>query len=288
MLRVIVLLKSEPSAQSEVLNALDWVFIKAISIFFVHWAFLLLWRVPHSLPLKNSPTAWAATSTLYFWDGTLQAMSRAGFLQTWCLELRFIRPESKGAFLQIPCVFSCLHWWEDWVWPHRHKAQIGGVLQWYLSSCKFLQSAYMSMELNWSDHQILGHQYNQAPSPSIAQFGQEASSRKSPGCFKLLLLRITETTCICDPLMKQIFFWTLPQMCGLTQTSFWALQAVLLTSGLVFCSDMHYQLLDLLLRRVPFQIIPIQINLPQFNSTRSVVTSTSDTSAPELNFNCPR
>ncbi len=73
-------------------------------------------------------------------------------------------------------------------------------------------------------------------------------------------------------------------MCGLTQ----ALQAVILTSGLVFCSDMHYQLLDLLLRRVPFQIIPIQLNLPQVNFTQSVVTSTSNMNAPELNFNCPR
>ncbi len=35
---------------------------------------------------------------------------------------------------------------------------------------------------------------NQGPSPSIAQFDQEASSRKSPGCFKLLPLRVTETT----------------------------------------------------------------------------------------------
>ncbi len=33
VLRVIVLLEGEPSAQYEVLNALDWVFIKAISIF---------------------------------------------------------------------------------------------------------------------------------------------------------------------------------------------------------------------------------------------------------------
>ena len=33
VLRVIVLLEDEPSAQSEVLNALDWVFIEAISIF---------------------------------------------------------------------------------------------------------------------------------------------------------------------------------------------------------------------------------------------------------------
>ncbi len=45
-------------------------------------------------------------------------------------------------------------------------------------------------------------------------------------------------------------FWTLSQMCGLMQTCFWALQTVLLTPGLGFCSDMHYQLLELLLRRV--------------------------------------
>ncbi len=37
----------------------------------------------------------------------------------------------------------------------------------------------MIMELNYSDHQLLGHHTIQSPSPSIAQFGQEASSRKS-------------------------------------------------------------------------------------------------------------
>ncbi len=45
---------------------------------------------------------------------------------------------------------------------------------------------------------------------------------------------------------------------------------------------MHYQLLDLLLRRVPFQIIPIQLSLPQVNFTRSVVTSTSNINAPTV------
>ncbi len=46
-----------------------------------------------------------------------RVMSRAGFLQTWCLELKFIRPENIvsqslkvliGAFLKIPSVFSCV------------------------------------------------------------------------------------------------------------------------------------------------------------------------------------
>ncbi len=54
--RSIVLLEGKPSAQSEVLNALDWVFIKAVSIFWCIELFLLFYS--ESLPLKNSPTAW--------------------------------------------------------------------------------------------------------------------------------------------------------------------------------------------------------------------------------------
>ncbi len=39
----------------------------------------------------------------------------------------------------------------------------------------------MIMELNYSDHKVLGHQSRQGPSPPIGQFDQEAGSRKSPG-----------------------------------------------------------------------------------------------------------
>ncbi len=38
---------------------------------------------------------------------------------------------------------------------------------------------------------------------------------------------------------------------------------------------------------VPFQIIPIQLNLPQVNFTHSVVTPTSNMNAPELNSTVP-
>ncbi len=51
-------------------------------------------------------------------------------------------------FANSRCVFMHLHWRQDWVCPHRHKAQIDGVLQWCLSFCRFLPSAYMIMELN--------------------------------------------------------------------------------------------------------------------------------------------
>ncbi len=149
---VIVLLEGEPSAQSEVLNALNWVFIKAISV--VRCIELFFYSDESLSPCrwKTAPQHKAATSTLYFWDGTLQVMSRAGFLQTRCLELMFITPENivsqspLGAFSK--CVFMYLNWREDWVWPHCHKAQIGGVLQWYLSFYWFLLSPHMIMELN--------------------------------------------------------------------------------------------------------------------------------------------
>ncbi len=47
------MLEGKPSAQSEFLNALDWVFIKAISIL---WYIELFFFSVESLPLKNSPT----------------------------------------------------------------------------------------------------------------------------------------------------------------------------------------------------------------------------------------
>ncbi len=95
VLRVIVLLEGEPSAHSEVLNVLkSGLFIKAISIFFCTERFFYSDESLSPCCWKTAPQHEAATSTLYFWDGTLQVLTRAGFLQTWCLELRFIRPEN--------------------------------------------------------------------------------------------------------------------------------------------------------------------------------------------------
>ncbi len=108
-----------------------------------------------------------------------------GFLQTWCLELRFIRPENlvSQSLRDLLMLFLCanskcvfiLHWGEDWVWPHQHKAQVNGVLQWCLFFCRFLHI------WSWSSVRVtIRCHTNQSPSPSIAQFGLEASSRKSP------------------------------------------------------------------------------------------------------------
>ncbi len=59
-----------------------------------------------------------------------------------------------------------------------------------------------------------------------------------------------ETTCFCDPSMKQKCFLNYSPDVWLDANCFWALQTVLLTPGLGFCSDMHYQLLDISLRHV--------------------------------------
>ncbi len=106
------------------------------------------------------------------------------------------------------------------------------------------------MELNSSDHQLLGHHSNQSPSPSIAQFGQEASSEKNPGSFKPLPLRVTETTCFCNPSMKNMFFLNSSPDVWLGPNQFLSSTDCSFDPGAWFFSDIHYQLLDLLLRRV--------------------------------------
>ncbi len=153
VLRVIVLLEGEPSAQSEVLNALDWVFIKAVSIF---WCIELFFYSDVSLSpccWKTAPQHEAATSTLYFWDATLQVMSSACFPSNMVLRIEvhqtrescFSQSEDPlGVFLQILSVFSCVFTEERIEFGHTAlKAQIGGVLQWCLSFCRFVPSAHM-------------------------------------------------------------------------------------------------------------------------------------------------
>ncbi len=72
MLSVIVLLEVEHSAQSEVLNALDLVFIKAQ--YFGALSFSSTLTSPSVPAAEKQPH-----STLYFWDGTLQVPSLPGF-----------------------------------------------------------------------------------------------------------------------------------------------------------------------------------------------------------------
>ncbi len=157
MLRVIVLLEGEPSAQSEVLNTLDRFFIKAISIFWCNELFFCSDESLSPWRWRTAPQHEAATSTLYFWDGTLQVMSSAWFPSNMMLgieahqttEYSFSQSEGPlGAFCKFQMCFHVSSPRRGLSWPHRYKAQIGGVLQWYLSFCRFLLSPHMIMELN--------------------------------------------------------------------------------------------------------------------------------------------
>ncbi len=84
----------------------------------MHWAFLLLWRVPQSLPLKNSSTAWGC-----YQHTLLLGWYSAGDEQSWfpsnmmlgievhqTRESHFSKSDGPlGAFLQILSVFSCVY-----------------------------------------------------------------------------------------------------------------------------------------------------------------------------------
>ncbi len=157
VLRVIVLLEGEPSAQSEVLNALGWVFIKAISIF---WCIELFFYSDESLSpcrwktapqLKLQPAHFTFGMVLCRWWAELVSFKHD--VWNWGSSDQIILfftvwGSFRCLFANSKCVFMCLHWGEDWVLPHWLKAQIGGVLQWCLSFCRFLLSPHMIMEFN--------------------------------------------------------------------------------------------------------------------------------------------
>ncbi len=148
------------TTQSEVLNALDWVFIKAISIF---WCikFFFYFDMSFSPCRRKTPQQHgAATSTLYFWDGTLQVMSRAGSLQAWFLEMKFIRPENivshrvlLGLFIcvQITSVFSCIFTEERT--ESYHTAIKPRLVECYSEVCLSVGFSYLHL-WSWSSTRV--------------------------------------------------------------------------------------------------------------------------------------
>ncbi len=115
-----------------------------------------------------------------------------------------------------------------------------------------------------------------------------ASYKKNPGCIKLLPLRVTETTYFCD--LSKYFFFLNPS------PDVWLDTNLFLISTDSSFDPRAWFLLRYALSAVgsfikmcvPFQIIPIQLNLPQLTFTQSLVTPTSNMNAPELNSICPR
>ncbi len=115
VLKVIFLLEGEPSVQSEVLNALDWVYIKAQ--YFI--AFLLLWspsvpaaeKQPHSMRLL--PAHFTLGMVLCRWWEELVAFKHEAW--NWGLSNQIISFLTDWGslscfFVKSMCVFMCLHW----------------------------------------------------------------------------------------------------------------------------------------------------------------------------------
>ncbi len=205
---------------SEVLNALDWVFIKAISIF---WCIELFFYSDESLSpccWKNSPTAWGC-----YQHTLLLGWYSAGDEQSWfpsnmmfgievhqTRESHFSQSEGHlGAFLQIPSVYSCVFTEERIEFGHT------SIKPRSMECCSDVCPSVGFSNLHiwsWSSTRVtIRFLVTTLTKALLHQLLSLASSRKSPGCFKLLLLRVTETTCICDPSMKQTFFSKLFPRC---------------------------------------------------------------------------
>ncbi len=155
MFRVTVLLEGKPSARLRFWML--WTgFSLRLSLYFGALSFSSTLTSP-SVPAAEEQLH----SMSWYQHALLLGWYSAGDEQSWCPSNMMLRGSShqRISFLRVwgsfrcfyansKCVFIGLHWGEDWVWPHRHKAQIDGVLQWCLSFCRFLLSPHMIMELN--------------------------------------------------------------------------------------------------------------------------------------------
>ncbi len=106
-------------------------------------AFLTFWRSLSLVPSEpRPPTRWLHDHRCFKHDAKNWGSSDQIilYLRVW--------GSFRCCFENSKCVFVCLYWQEIWVWPHRLKAQIGGVLQCCLYFCRCLPYAYMIMELN--------------------------------------------------------------------------------------------------------------------------------------------
>uniref|UniRef100_UPI00358F3A5E solute carrier family 45 member 4-like isoform X2 n=1 Tax=Myxine glutinosa TaxID=7769 RepID=UPI00358F3A5E len=87
---------------------------------------------------------------------------------------------------------------------------------WGLVFCSSTTSVLSgSLELSQSDHRVLGHLSYQGSSPPTAQICRAASSRKSPGCSKLLPFKNYGGHCALGNLQcsRDFFLWASPDLC---------------------------------------------------------------------------
>ena len=232
VLRVIVLLEGKPSAQSERRSWALWTrFSLRISLYFAPFSF------PSSLDQSPSPCCWkkpsqhdAATTMLHCWNGIGQAMRDAWFMKLWIeakqFNLGFIRPDNLVYYsLRFLSVFFCrlqvgfhVSFTKE-IFPSDHSAIKPRLVEGCSDGCRSESFSLLhlgSQELHQSGHWVLGHHSYQGPSPPTAQFGWVASSRKSPGCSKLLSFKNYRGHCAHGNLQCSRIFFSLSQICAST------------------------------------------------------------------------
>ncbi len=168
-----------------------------------------------------------------------------------------------------------LHWRDYWV---LHTVIKPRSMECCSDVCPSVDVSYLHI-WSWSSTRVnIGFLVTTltSPSPSVAQFGQEASSKKNPDCFKRLPLRVTETTCFCG---SSLDVWLDANLFLSSTGSYFDLRSwLLLWYALSAVRSFNKTCLS---KTYPFNWICHRL-------TRSVVTSTSKMNALELNFSCPR
>ncbi len=113
-------------------------------------------------------------------------------------------------FLQIPSVFSCvLRLLPEERIESCHTAIKPRLVECCSDVCPSVDFSHLHI---WSSSstrvtiRFLVTTITKALLHQLLRFEQMSSPRKSPGCFKLLPLRVTETTCFCDSSMQHNFF----------------------------------------------------------------------------------
>ncbi len=160
---------------------------------------------------KTAPPHEAATSTLYFWDGTLQVMNSSWFPSNMMFgievhqtrESRFSESEGTlGAFLQIPSVFSCVFTEERIASGHtsiKHRS-----MECCSDVCPSVGFSYLHI-WSWSSTRVTIRFLITTLTKALLH--QLLSLARRPGRVKLLPLRLTETTCFCETSMQHNFFF---------------------------------------------------------------------------------
>ncbi len=174
----------------------------------MHWAFLILWWVPQSLPLKNSSTAWGCYQhTLSFgWYSAGDEQSWFPSTMMFGIEVHQTREpcfsKSKGPlgaffFLQIPSGFLCVFTEEKIESGHTT------IKPRSVECCSDARPSVDFCHLHiwsWSSTRVtISFLVTSIDKALLHQLLSLASSRKSSSCFKCLPLWIMKATWFCEP-----------------------------------------------------------------------------------------